>query len=115
MEAVEIIEGLNQYVEEKYGNSAGYFIVHKTIEVNPTVKAYKTYSTEVWYVNYKSKEKLSVIKVSTTARVTTDAEEAKITSKMSTLLSNHVVGFIYEGGLKELIEDGEYSSKQVSD
>lgn len=115
MEAVEIVEGLNQYVEEKFGNNSGYFIVHKTIEINPTVKAYKTYSTEVWYVNHKSKQKLSVIKVNATSKVTTDAEEARVISKMNTLLSYHIVGFIYEGGLKEVIEYGEHSSKQISD
>ena len=72
-----IIEGLNRYIEEERVKKGiithGHLVYHHTITPNPTMKAYKTYKVEVWFI--KGNEKKIVATVQQTARVVDNVDD----------------------------------------
>lgn len=76
-----IVEALNSYVEKErlslgLKSSIGHFILHRTIDTNPTFKAYKTYKATLWYV--VAKKKLPIIQTEVTGKVLNGQEEKMI-------------------------------------
>lgn len=70
MEAVDIVEALNQYHEEQ--GIGGQFVLQKSVEPNETVKAYKKFEFIVWFV--KDKIKTRAVTVRFTGRVVSDKD-----------------------------------------
>lgn len=72
-----IIEGLNRYIEEERVKRGifthGHLVHHHTITPNPTMKAYKTYKVEVWYVKDANKCRIAVVQQ--VARVVDGADD----------------------------------------
>lgn len=72
-----IIEGLNRYIEEERVKrkiiTHGHLIYHHTITPNPTMKAYKTYKIEVWFVQGPNKCRVAVVQQ--VARVVDGADD----------------------------------------
>ena len=60
-----IIEGLNRYIENERVKrniiTHGHLVHHHTITPNPTMKAYKTYKVEIWFVKGDIKYKVAVV------------------------------------------------------
>lgn len=77
MKTEDIIEGLNRYIEEERKrlniNSSGHIVIRKNIIINPTVKAYKTYTCEVYFV--KNKDCYKVTETEIVERVISGQEE----------------------------------------
>lgn len=73
-----IIEGLNRYIENERVKrniiTHGHLVYHHTITPNPTMKAYKTYKVEVWFVKGVIKYKVAVVQQ--VARVIDNADAA---------------------------------------
>lgn len=55
MKNIDIVEGLNRYFEYHYPGK-GHFVSKLNIDNNKLVKALKTYTLELWYINGKNKE-----------------------------------------------------------
>ena len=56
MEAVDIVEALNQFHEKLAGEIGGQFVLQKSLLPDESFKAYKKLSLVVWYVKGSSKE-----------------------------------------------------------
>ena len=60
-----IVEGLNRYIEEERVKrnviTHGHLVYHHTITPNPTMKAYKTYKVEVWFIKDTHKHKVATV------------------------------------------------------
>ena len=78
MKNIDIVEGLNRYFEYHYPNK-GHFISRLSIETNKLVKALKTYTLELWYINSKNKE----LFVSTTLNKKPSEDEDKVLRELN--------------------------------
>lgn len=99
MEAVDIVEALNQYHEEQ--GIGGQFILQKKVELNETVKAYKTYEYIVWFI--KGKDKVRAATVSYTGRGVTDKEEETINKLLSTNLTKVLFKFVSSNDYAKIV------------
>ena len=70
MEAVDIVEALNQFHEKLAGEVGGQFVLQKSLLPDESFKAYKKLSLVVWYVNGSSK--LRALQVNKVSRLTSD-------------------------------------------
>ena len=56
MTGEDIIEALNRNIESKRRedkiNAVGHLVLLRTIKINPTFKAYKTYEAIIYFVSY---------------------------------------------------------------
>ena len=75
MKTIDIVEGFNQFFEERYPNK-GHFVSKLNIEQSNISKLYKTYTLEVWYVNGSYKKK--VMDISKSARVPDNMDDIVI-------------------------------------
>ena len=78
MKNIDIVEGLNRYFEYHYP-SKGHFISRLNIETSKLVKAIKTYTLELWYINGKNKE----LFVSTTLNKKPSEDEEKVLRELN--------------------------------
>lgn len=78
MKNIDIVEGLNRYFEYHYPNK-GHFISRLNIETNKLVKALKTYTLELWYINGKNKE----LFISTTLNKKPSEDEEKVLRELN--------------------------------
>lgn len=105
MKIEDVIESLNRHIErirEDLGIKAkGHLVLHKSIEVHPTIKIYKCYTYDVFFVNGRSKE--IVINTSYKGRVPTTEEESvkhKLDIQLCTLMFEWVDSDTYRKVLK---------------
>lgn len=109
MKTEDIIEGLNIFLEEERKKrnikESGHFVMLRTVEINSSFKAYKTYKVEIFFVLKKAKK--SVLTVQNTSRVI-DGQEEAITRKLNTELTASILSFIGSDTFKAIIE-GSYN------
>lgn len=105
-----VIEGLNRYIEnERVKNGIithGHIVYHHTITPNPTMKAYKIYKVEVWFV--KDVNKCKVATVQQAARVV-DGADTYIMDILKIELSKTLFALVGSKIMEEII-NGECSS-----
>lgn len=99
MEAADIVEALNQYHEEQ--GIGGQFVLHKTIEPNETVKAYKRFEFIVWFI--KDKNKIRTVTVSFTGRVVSDREAELADKHLCISLSKALFKFISSNDYAKIV------------
>ncbi len=80
MDAIGIVEALNKKFESMECKKGIHFILHKKIECNSTIKAYKEYDYTLWYIS--DSKKYQATRIVYTARVVTEKEESDIVSYM---------------------------------
>ncbi len=107
-----IIEGLNRYIEEERVKRGiithGHLVHHHTITPNPTMKAYKAYKVEVWFVKGDIKYKVAIVQH--TARVVDNAD-AIIMDTIKTELSKTLFTLVGSKAMEEIINgDESYSN-----
>ena len=95
MKIQDIIEGLNRHIEDirkELGVQVkGHIVLHKTIEPCK-FKAYKKYSAELFYVDTKIKNKISLGKVAI-QDIVLEGQEEKILSKITIELVQLILRF----------------------
>lgn len=103
-----IIEGLNRYIEGERVRRGiithGHLVHHHTITPNPTMKAYKAYKVEVWFV--KDDIKYKVATVQQTARVVDNAD-AFIMDILKIELSKTLFTLVGSKAMEEIINGYE--------
>lgn len=104
-----IIEGLNRYIEEERVKRGiithGHLVHHYTITPNPTMKAYKTYKVEVWFV--KDSNKCRVAIVQQVARVVDGADDM-IMNIIKIELAKTLFNLIKMKEMEDIINGGYY-------
>ena len=99
-----IVEGLNRYIEEQRAKKEiithGHLVYHHTITPNPTMKAYKTYKVEVWFV--KGNEKQIVAVVQQIDRVVDNADDI-IMNVVKTELAKTLFTLVKSERMEEII------------
>lgn len=100
MEAVDIVEALNQYHEEQ--GVGGQFVLQKKLEPNGTVKAYKELTFILWYINDK-KSKVEVLRVNVINRMVSDKEIEFITKQVTTKLLVLIMKFLSSNDYSKLV------------
>lgn len=112
MKIEDVIEGLNRHIErvrEDLGIKAkGHLVLHKSIETHPTIKIFKHYKYDVFFVNDKHKE--IVINTSYKGRLA-NAEIESIEHKLDIQLSTLMFEWIGSDTYKEVLK-GEYNGVQ---
>lgn len=99
MEAVDIVEALNQYHEGQ--GIGGQFVLQKSVEPNETVKAYKKFEFIVWFV--KDKIKTRVVTVGFTGRVVSDREAELADKHLCISLSKALFKFISSNDYAKIV------------
>lgn len=100
MEAVDIVEALNQF-HEKLGKTGGQFVLQKSLLPDENFKAYKKLSLVVWYVNGSSK--VRALQVNKVARMTGDKEIATAHKEACTELTKIMLDFVSGNDYASLI------------
>lgn len=93
MKNIDIVEGLNRYFECHYPNK-GHFVSKLNIETNKLVKALKTYTLELWYINGKNKE----LFLTTQLDKKPSEEEDKILRELNIKFTESILNNFYRVG-----------------
>ena len=101
MEAVDIVEALNQFHEKTVGKTGGHFVLQKSLLPDENFKAYKKLSLIVWYVNGSSK--IRTLQVNKVARMTGDKETAMAYNEAYTELTKIMLDFVSGNDYASLI------------
>lgn len=105
-----IVEGFNRYIEEKRLRrniiTNGHIVPQLTITPNATMKAYKTYKIELWFVKDYTKHK--ILTVQQIARVV-DSADSVILNVLEIELSKALFSIV-ESDIMEDIINGEFSN-----
>lgn len=92
MEAVDIVEALNQFHEKLAGEIGGQFVLQKSLLPDESFKAYKKLSLVVWYV--KDSSKVKALQVNIVSRMTSDKEIAIAHKEACTELAKVMLDFV---------------------
>lgn len=107
MDAVGIVEALNTEFESRGCKKGVYFILHKKISANSTMKAYKEYDYTLWYIN--DGKKYQATRIVHTARVVTEKEEEHITNYMEEAILMRIFSILQDNiNLKSML-DGSFT------
>lgn len=107
MNAIGIVEALNKKFESGGCKKGVYFILHKKISTNSTIKAYKEYDYTLWYIN--EGKKYQATRIVHTARVVTEKEEENIVNYMEEQLLMRVFSILQDSiNLKSML-DGSFT------
>ena len=113
MRAEDIVEGLNRHIDtkrkEKNILSNSHLVLQRIIEPHPTFKAYKTYTTILWFVN--GRDKYEIISFSHTAKVL-NGEEKSVERYINTTLSYLIYNWIGSNSYMKVIK-GDYEIVKV--
>lgn len=101
MEAVDIVEALNQFHEKLAGKIGGQFVLQKSLLPDESFKAYKKLSLIVWYVN--GSNKLRALQVDKVARMISDKEIAIAHKEACTELTKIMLDFVSGNDYASLI------------
>lgn len=93
----DVINGLNLMYEDDKSR----FILHKTIDVNPTFKAVKTYKYELWFL--KNRKKKLILSEVITDTVISDKHEEKLISELNTTLIVKLFTLMRSGEWEKLL------------
>ena len=108
MTGEDIIEALNRNIEsrrrENKINTVGHLVLLRTIKINSTFKAYKTYAAIVYFVS--KKKKYRVLSCTLTAKVL-DGQEERMKTDVDIKLIDDVFNFIQTEYYNQIIK-GEY-------
>ncbi len=109
MKVEDIVEGLNRHIESRRKelniSTKGHIVLLRNININPTFKAYKEYTAELWYV--KNSKKYRVITVAHTAKVL-DGQEESIYREINVKLVESMCQFMLSEDYNSII-DGTYN------
>lgn len=104
-----IVEGFNRFIESKRAERKifdnGHVVLHSTITPNPTMKAYKTYESALWFVKDGNKYRVVVVKYCT--RVI-DGHDDEIKRILEIELSKALFTFATSDKMEEII-NGTYT------
>ena len=92
MEAVDIVEALNQFHEKLAGEIGGQFVLQKSLLPDESFKAYKKLSLVVWYM--KGSSKVKALQVNKVSRMTSDKEIAIANKEVCTELAKIMLEFV---------------------
>lgn len=92
MEAVDIVEALNQFHEKLASEAGGQFVLQKSLLPDESFKAYKKLSLIVWYV--KGSSKVRALQVNKVSRMTSDKEIAITNKEACTELAKVMLDFV---------------------
>lgn len=106
MNAVEIVEALNLKFELMNCAKGVHFVLHKQIEVNSVVKAYKDFDYTLWYVSEKGK--YQVMRHAETARVVTEKEKEDFIKHMDRKLLIDIFSLFQDGVYLKFMLDGSF-------
>ena len=109
MTGEDILEALNRNIEsrrrENKINTVGHLVLLRTIKMNSTFKAYKTYEAIVYFVS--KKKKYRVLSCTLTANVL-DGQEESMLREMNIMLSTMIFNWIGSDFYEQVI-NGEYN------
>lgn len=80
MESFDIISNFNNILRESGCKDSVRLVLQRTITPHDTIRAYKTYTYTLWYINGKDKHKVAVMEH--TDRVATDSEASRMVKYM---------------------------------
>lgn len=92
MEAVDIVEALNQFHEKLASEVGGQFVLQKSLLPDESFKAYKKLSLVVWYV--KDSSKVKALQVNKISRMISDKEIAIAHKEACTELAKIMLDFV---------------------
>lgn len=101
MEAVDIVEALNQFHEKLASEVGGQFVLQKSLLPNESFKAYKKLSLIVWYA--KGSSKVRALQVNKVSRMTSDKEIAIANKEVCTELVKMMLDFVAGNDYASLI------------
>lgn len=108
MTGEDIIEALNRNIESKRRedkmNAVGHLVLLRTIKINPTFKAYKTYEAIIYFVSRRKKYR--VLSCTLTAKVL-DGQEERMKQDIDIKLIDDIFNFIQTEYYNQIIR-GEY-------
>ena len=107
MDAVEIVEALNTKFKIMNCAEGVHFILHKRIEVNSIVKAYKDFNYTLWYISKEGK--YQVIKHTETARVVTEKEREDFIKHMDKKLLIDIFSLFQDNNTIKTMLDGNFT------
>ena len=91
----DIIEALNRNIESKRReekiDTVGHLVLLRTIKINPTFKAYKTYEAIIYFVT--KRKKYRVLSCTLTAKVL-EGQEERMKEDIDIKLINDIFNFI---------------------
>lgn len=102
MEAVDIVEALNQFHEKLAGEVGGQFVLQKSLLPDESFKAYKKLSLVVWYVR-DANNKTKALQVNKVSRMTSDKEIAIANKEVCTELTKVMLDFVAGNDYASLI------------
>lgn len=105
MEAVDIVEALNQFHEKLAGEIGGQFVLQKSLLPDKSFKAYKKLSLVVWYV--KGSSKVKALQVNIVSRMTSDKEIAIANKEACTELAKVILDFVAGNDYVSLVYGAE--------
>lgn len=105
MEAVDIVEALNQFHEKLAGEIGGQFVLQKSLLPDESFKAYKKLSLVVWYV--KGSSKVKALQVNIVSRMTSDKEIAIANKEVCTELAKIMLDFVAGNDYASLVYGAE--------
>lgn len=104
-----IVEGFNRYIEEKRLKkniiTNGHIVPQLTITPNATMKAYKTYKIELWFVKDNNKHRVAVVQQ--VARVV-DNMDSIILNVLEIELAKALFSIVESDKMEDMI-NGEFS------
>lgn len=106
MDAIGIVEVLNNKLESMKCKKGIHFILHKKIDSNSFSKAYKTYEYVLWYIN--GKERIKTLRMEHTARVVTEKEEEKTIKELENQLLMSIFNLLQDPINFNTILNGEF-------
>ena len=108
MTGEDIIEALNRNIESKRReekiDTVGHLVLLRTIKINPTFKAYKTYEAIIYFV--AKRKKYRVLSCTLTAKIL-EGQEERMKEDIDIKLINDIFNFIQSEYYKQIIK-GEY-------
>ena len=105
MEAVDIVEALNQFHEKLAGEIGGQFVLQKSLLPDESFKAYKKLSLVVWYV--KGSSKVKALQVNIVSRMTNNKEIAITNKEACTELVKVILDFVAGNDYVSLVYGAE--------
>lgn len=105
MEAVDIVEALNQFHEKLASEVGGQFVLQKSLLPDESFKAYKKLSLIVCYV--KGSSKVRALQVNKVSRMTSDKEIAIANKEVCTELAKIMLDFVAGNDYASLVYGAE--------
>ena len=107
MNAVEIVEALNTKFKMMSCAEGVHFVLHKQIEPNSIIKAYKDFDYTLWYISKKGA--YQVMGHKETARTVTEKEREYVISRMDKKLLMDIFSLFQDNNTIKTMLDGNFT------